>query len=118
MSDKVKWRDAKLLRDRIEELEAQIKQDALQYLSDTGQMCDRIEELEAENADLKAKLAKIEALKSAQQQFNYCAVKIVRHGATATRLQNLENAWLVLKVQAELTSSVAADNEVKGDEDE
>ena len=31
--------------DRIEELEAQIKKDALQYLSDTGQMGDTIDDL-------------------------------------------------------------------------
>ena len=31
--------------DRIEELEAQIKKDALQYLSDTGQMGDAVDDL-------------------------------------------------------------------------
>lgn len=36
--------------DRIEELEKQIKTDALQYLSDVGQMQDRIEEMEAKTA--------------------------------------------------------------------
>ena len=41
------------MQERIKGLEAQIKEDALQYLSDTGQMCDRIEELEAKLAKAK-----------------------------------------------------------------
>ena len=57
---------------------------------------DRIEELEA-------KLAKAEVLQEAQKLFNYYAVEIVTYGATVARLQNLENAWLNLKTQAELT---------------
>lgn len=56
----------------------------------------RIEELEA-------KLVKAEALQEAQKLFNYYAVEIVTYGATVARLQNLENAWLNLKTQAELT---------------
>lgn len=45
------------LADRIKELEAQVKEDALQYLSDTGQMGETI-------GDLKDQLAKaIEALR-------------------------------------------------------
>lgn len=50
----VQFKDrARQASSRIKELEAQIKEDALQYLSDIGQMCDRIEELEAKLAKAK-----------------------------------------------------------------
>ena len=65
-------------------------------LDDLNDAADRIEELER-------KLAKAEVLQEAQKLFNYYAVEIVTYGATVARLQNLENAWLNLKTQAELT---------------
>jgi hypothetical protein len=50
----------------------------------------------------------------AQQLFNYYAVEVVTYGATASRLTNLENAWinlLNLQIQIEL-------EELKGESDE
>lgn len=77
---------------------------------------DRIEELEAKLAlrtgeadakaliikELEANLAKDDCVQEAQKLFNYYAYEIVVYGATVSRLQNLENAWLNLKTQSEL----------------
>ena len=57
---------------------------------------DRIEELEE-------KLEKAEALQEAQKLFNLYAVQVLMLGATVSRLENLESAWINLKTQAELT---------------
>ena len=70
---------------------------------------DRIKELEAN----LARAADSEVIK-AQQLFNYYAVEVVTYGATASRLTNLENAWinlLNLQIQIEL-------EELKGESDE
>ena len=50
----------------------------------------------------EAKLAEAQKLQDAQKLFNYYAVEIVTYGATIFRMQNLENAWVNLKTQAEL----------------
>jgi len=72
-----------LAADRIEELEAQIKKDALQYLSDTGQMGDTIDDLTRRHEHalrkidvLEDQLAKaVEALeKIAQHDMQYWAI--------------------------------------------
>lgn len=102
MSDKVKWRNAKLLRDRIEELEAS-KNEALNQLDSAlysvSVLEKRVKSLIDENADLKAKLAK--------------AVYSIENLTIAIGM----GGDLARTTLAELTSSVAADNEVKGGKD-
>lgn len=58
-----------------------------------------------QKAALEARIAKADALASAQQFFNFCAVEILTYGATVARLQNLENAWVNLKTQDLLVQS-------------
>jgi hypothetical protein len=71
-----------------------------EWFRERAQMQERIAELEAK----LAKAMDSEVIK-AQQLFNYYAVEVVTYGATASRLTNLENAWinlLNLQIQSEL----------------
>jgi len=111
----------KLNADRIEELEAKLNLAQRQVVAaefnlatckkyrDTYAECDRIGTQAVR--ELEAKLAKYEAVTEAQKLFNHYAVEIMLHGATASRLQDLECAWTNLEVQSELA-------ELKGKDDE
>lgn len=76
--------------DRIEELEAQVKEDALQYLSDTGQMGETIDDLTRRHEHALRKIdvleAKLEECLECNEQFSVEA-KILK-----ARIEELEAA--------------------------
>lgn len=90
MSDKVKWRDAKALRDRIEELEAENERlnerlrESYRYIGKDGKTV-LARDLEDERDELKAKLEKaVEALKRAAQEHRVIAgMDLIGASATA-----------------------------------
>lgn len=61
--------------------------------------------------EIETRLKELAAVDEAQKLFNYYAVEVLTYGATATRLQNLENAWLNLKTQSELAKLTGAKDE-------
>lgn len=80
----------------------------------------RIEELEAENADLKAKLAKaVGALDRIAHASDVYGVEANAedYGADTLAYAHKSTCNLARAALAELTSSVAADDEVKGGKD-
>jgi hypothetical protein len=111
------------MADRIKELEAEnkrLKSMIADVIADTGDdpeiMAASRAEWAARALAAEAKLAKADGSEviKAQQLFNYYAVEVVTYGATASRLTNLENAWinlLNLQIKIEL-------EELKGDRDE